>query len=155
MHRCIVDAMDIANLSFRTFAHATEDDERVEQALRFASGADDVERSRSEGYHGNPITVMEAKITRSREIRDFFASLDTNDVRKLLDTLELRVDEESMFFLRLDKQEAYQGRIVLGRGDDVISVRGKVKSYPQSRENAINAMRDFLSNELERRSRKG
>jgi len=43
----------------------------------------------------------------------------------------------------------------LGRGDDVISVRGKVKSYPQSRENAINAMRDFLSNELERRSRKG
>ena len=107
------------------------------------------------GYHGNPITVMEAKITRSREIRDFFASLDTNDVRKLLDTLELRVDEESMFFLRLDKQEAYQGRIVLGRGDDVISVRGKVKSYPQSRENAINAMRDFLSNELERRSRKG
>ena len=31
-------------------------------------------RGSERGYHGNPIAVMEAKITRSREIRDFFAS---------------------------------------------------------------------------------
>ena len=58
--------MDIASLSFRTFAHATEDEEKVERALRFASGAEEITKSKSEGYHGNPIVVMEARITRSR-----------------------------------------------------------------------------------------
>lgn len=147
--------MDIASLSFRTFAHATEDEERVEQALKFASGAEEITKSKSEGYHGNPIVVMEAKISRSREIKAFFASLPIDDVQRLLDTLERRVDEESMFFLRLDKQAAYEGRMGLGENDDVISVRGKVKSYPQSRSNALVTMRNILESTLEQMTRKG
>ncbi len=147
--------MDLASLAFRTFAHATEDESRVEQALRFVSGAEEVTKSRSEGYHGNPIVVLEAKISRSREIRNFFASLDTADVQKLLDTLELRVDEESMFFLRLDKQAAFEGRTVMADHDDIISVRGKIKSYPQSRDNALKVIDAILRDALERRTHKG
>ncbi len=146
--------MDLASLAFRTFAHATEDESRVEQALRFVSGAEEVTKSRSEGYHGNPIVVLEAKISRSREIRNFFASLDTADVQKLLDTLELRVDEESMFFLRLDKQAAFEGRTVMADHDDIISVRGKIKSYPQSRDNALKVIDVILRDALERRTHK-
>ena len=146
--------MDIASLSFRTFAHATEDEEKVEQALRFASGAEEIAKSKSEGYHGNPIVVMEARITRSREIKEFFTSLPIDDVRRLLDTLERRVDEESMFFLRLDKQAAYEGRMSLGENDDIISVRGKIKSYPQSRENALRTMGSILQDVLDRGTHK-
>lgn len=146
--------MDIAGLSFRTFAHATEDEEKVEQALKLASGADEITRSKSEGYHGNPIVVMEAKISRSKEIKEFFASLSVEDVQRLLDTLEIRIDEESMFFLRLDKQAAFEGRLTLGRNDDVISVRGKIKSYPQSRENALKTMGSILQDVLDRRAHK-
>lgn len=146
--------MDIASLSFRTFAHATEDEEKVERALRFASGAEEITKSKSEGYHGNPIVVMEARITRSREIKEFFTSLPIDDVRRLLDTLERRVDEESMFFLRLDKQAAYEGRMSLGENDDIISVRGKIKSYPQSRENALRTMGSILQDVLDRGTHK-
>jgi RNA binding exosome subunit len=146
--------MDIASLSFRTFAHATEDEEKVERALKFASGAEEITKSRSEGYHGNPIMVMEAKITRSREIKEFLASLPADDVRRLLDTLERRVDDESMFFLRLDKQAAYEGRVALGENDDIISVRGKIKSYPQSRENALRTMESILQDVLDRGTHK-
>jgi RNA binding exosome subunit len=146
--------MDIAGLSFRTFTHATEDEEKVEQALKLASGADEITRSKSEGYHGNPIVVMEAKISRSKEIKEFFASLPVEDVQRLLDTLEIRIDEESMFFLRLDKQAAFEGRLTLGRNDDVISVRGKIKSYPQSRENALKTMGSILQDVLDRRAHK-
>ena len=149
-----MDPMDIASLSFRTFAHATEDEERVEQALKFASGAEEITKSKSEGYHGNPIVVMEAKISRSREIKAFFASLPIDDVQHLLDTLERRVDEESMFFLRLDKQAAFEGRIAMAEDDDVISVRGKIKSYPQKRENALKAIDAILRDALERQSHK-
>ncbi len=147
--------MDLASLAFRTFAHATEDESRVEQALRFVSGAEEVTKSRSEGYHGNPIVVVEARITRSKEMKSFFASLDAADMQKLIDTLELRVDEESMFFLRLDKQVAFEGRSVLADHDDIISVRGKIKSYPQSRDNALKVIDAILRDALERRTHKG
>lgn len=147
--------MDIASLSFRTFAHATEDEEKVAQALEFLSGTDEIEKSRNEGYHGNPIIVMESKISRSREMRDFFASLPTPIIQRLLETLDIRIDDESMFFLRLDKQAAYREIIELGVDDDIISIRGKIKSYPQSRDNALKMMESILQGELDRRTHKG
>ncbi len=140
----IPEAMDIGSLVFRTFAHATEDEGRVAQALRFVSGAEEFDTTRSAGYHGNPIVIMEAKVTESRKIKAFFQSLSKDDVRRLIDTLDRRVDDESFFFLRLDKQDAYRGKLVLADHDDVIAVRGKVRSYPQSKENALKAMHTML-----------
>jgi RNA binding exosome subunit len=145
--------MDIANLAFRTFAHATEDPDRVEQALKFVSGADEIKKSNSTGYHGNPIIVMEARVTDAKSIRALFRSLTKDDLSKMLETLDLRLDEESFFFLRLGKQEAFQGQFKMVEGEDVIAVRGKVKSYPQTRENAMATMRKFLEAEVERASR--
>jgi len=146
--------MDIASLAFRTFVHATEDEDKVEQALRFVSGAEEITKKASEGYHGNPITVLEARISRSREIKAFLSSLSMDEVRHIREGLDSRMDEESMFFLRLDKQAAYQGNITLANHDDIISVRGKVKSYPQSRDNALKILDGILQELLEERPRR-
>ncbi len=145
--------MDIANLSFRTFVHATEDPERVEKALRFVSGAENVSRSSSTGYYGNPIIILEAKITDSKHIKALLRSLGPETLRVLLETLDRRLDEESFFYFRLDKQEAFLERFVLADGEDVIAVRGKVKSYPQSRDNAMISMRNILQSEIDRAAR--
>lgn len=141
--------MDIASLNFRTFAHATEDEGRVEKALRNVSGADEIERSKTAGYHGNPITVLEVRITDARRIKVFLKALDRKDVSYLLDSIEKRVDEDSFFFLRLDKQEAFQERFVLADHDDVIAVRAKIKSYPQSRDNAVKVITKILQDQLD------
>lgn len=145
--------MDIANLSFRAFAHATEDPERVERALKYVSGAENVTRSSSTGYYGNPIIVLEAKVTDSKRIKALLKTLGPEALRTLLESLDRRLDEESFFFFRLDKQEAFLERIVLADGEDVIAVRGKVKSYPQNRDNALASMRKVLETELERAAR--
>ncbi|MBI0584069.1 MAG: hypothetical protein ISF22_07560 [Methanomassiliicoccus sp.] len=145
--------MDVANLALRTFAYATEDSEKVEKALRFVSGAEEIKKSSSTGYHGNPIMVLEARVTDSKEIKTLFRSLGKDSLEALLESLDRRLDDESFFFLRLDKQEAYQERFKLAEGDDVIAIRAKVKSYPQSRENALVSMRKFLEGELERAAR--
>lgn len=145
--------MDIANLSFRAFAHATEDPERVEKALRFVSGAENVSRSSSTGYYGNPIIILEAKIADSKHIKALLRSLGPESLKVMLDTLDRRLDKESFFYFRLDKQEAFQERFVLADGEDVIAVRGKVKSYPQNRENALTSMRNVLQSELDRAAR--
>ncbi|MDD1769450.1 MAG: hypothetical protein LUO79_00010 [Methanomassiliicoccales archaeon] len=135
-------------LAFRTFCQATEDEEKVTLALRYASGAEGVERSASEGYHGNKIVVLENAIRSKKKTDAFFDRLSDSDVAQILETLEQRVNEECALFFRLDKQEAYLGRLVVTKGDDVISVRAKIECYPKRRENALEQARQYFGSIL-------
>jgi RNA-binding protein len=142
--------MALHQLCFRAFCQATEDERKVRQALLFASGwkEDRVERTKCEGYHGNPILIMDVCIGSSRSIKDFFQRLSEADRLALLEDVERRIDEDCAFYLRLDKQEACLGRLVLGElreEDDIIAVHGKVKSYPRSRDTSIRVMTEFLA----------
>jgi RNA-binding protein len=142
--------MTLHNLCFRAFCQATEDEAKVRTALLFASGGKEekVKRTKCEGYHGNPIVILDVCIESSRVIKSFFQRLSEVDRRALLDDLERRVDEDCAFYFRLDKQEAYLGRLVLGEKkeeNDIIAAHGKIKSYPKSRESSLRSMADYLA----------
>jgi len=139
-------------LSFRAFCQATEDEEKVAQAIRFASGAEEMDRSVSEGFHGNKIIILHAEVKSAKKIRDFFHRLETEDIRMIQETLELRVDEDCTFYLRLDKQKAFLGQLVVLETGDVISINGKIKSYPKRRETAMLAAKEFFEAEIARRT---
>jgi RNA binding exosome subunit len=142
--------MTLHNLCFRAFCQATEDEAKVRTALLFASGGKDekVKRTKCEGYHGNPIVILDIYIESSRAIKSFFQRLLEVDRKALLEDLERRVDEDCAFYFRLDKQEAYLGRLALGeKGEenDIIAVHGKIKSYPKSRDSSLRSMAEYLS----------
>lgn len=133
-------------LSFRAFVHATEDEEAVLSALRTVVGDDvEVEASRAEGYHGNPITVLAGEVSEARRLRAIF---DRLDAAGLLDGLsaeaEDRLDEDNQLHFRLDKDAAHGGELVLGGRGDVIAVWGKVEAYPARRDTALAALREYL-----------
>ncbi len=142
--------MGFHSLSFRTFCQATEDDAKVIQALKFASGAEDVERTVSEGYHGNKITVLTAWVRRKKQIDTFFSKLGRDDLLSLSETLDKRVDEDGDLFLRLDKQKAFLGELKVLDGEDVISVRGSVKAYPKRRDIVLAVVEEYLRALLDR-----
>jgi RNA binding exosome subunit len=131
-------------LEFRVHAHATEDEARVRQALDFATGGAEVEETVAEGHHGNPIRVLQASLGRPAEIRAFFARLPPQDIERLVAEADRRLDDDLFFHLRLDKQEAYRGRLALADHDDVIAVRGKVASFPARRERALPGLVEYL-----------
>ena len=142
--------MALHNLCFRAFCQATEDEVKVRQALLFASGGKEegVERTKCEGYHGNPIIILDVCLDSLRSIRSFFLRISSDGREMLMNELENRVDDDCTFYFRLDKQEAYLGRLVLGEaGDenDVIAVHGKIRSYPKNRDAAIENLTEFLS----------
>ncbi len=85
--------MAILNVHFRAFIHATEDEAKVVQALKFASGADEATREVTEGYHGNPIIVLEVFIKEKRRAKDFFSRLDVETLKELSGSLERRMDD--------------------------------------------------------------
>ena len=128
---------DFHHVNFRTFAHATEDLEKVNAALRFVSGDVAATETPVEGSHGNPIVIVEATLSRAADIRAFWARVaEAGHLPKLLGEVESRLDEGGVFFLRFSKQAAYEGRLELARDDDAIQVRAKPASFPASREGA-------------------
>ncbi len=131
-------------LDLRAFAYATEDVDRVETALRTFLPEDfPVERTESEGYHGDRILVLNTRVENADDVRHVLARLAAlDDIDRVLDELDERVDENCSLFLRLDKQAAYEGRVALGEG---LTLRGKVEAYPADKERAVENAREALA----------
>ncbi|WP_324661738.1 RNA-binding protein [Haloarcula sediminis] len=131
-------------VDLRVFCYATEDEKRVESALRTYLPEDyPIERAESEGHYGDRIVVLSARVENADEIRHVLSQVATlSDIDEVRAELDDRVDDNCSFFLTLDKQAAFGGAIERGDG---ITLRAKVEAYPAKRENAIENARNLLS----------
>lgn len=140
------------HVRFRVHVHATEDPERVHQALAFLTGDAPIEETDIlEGHHANPIRVLESTISSSPEVQAFLRRLteDPAVLTALAQDLERRVDDACNLYLRLDKQQAVLGHVVLAADGDVIHARAKVAAYPARREVALARLREALGSSPE------
>jgi RNA binding exosome subunit len=132
-------------LRLRAVAHPTEELAKVREAVRFVAGLPEAEFAGSaavtpmETHHGLTSHLVEASVERSRSLRDVLERvLAIPGAReRLRATLEARTDEDGLFFVRLDKQAAAQGRLELTQGEDCVQLRLKVEAYPAGREAAL------------------
>ncbi|WP_135363199.1 RNA-binding protein [Halosimplex halophilum] len=130
-------------VDLRAFCYVTEDEERVESALRTFLPEDfEVERAVSEGHHGDRIVVLSARVERADEIRHVLDALgDLGDLDAVVDELDERVDDNCAFYLTLDKQAAFRGEIERGDG---ITFRSKVEAYPAKKPKAVENAREVF-----------
>jgi len=130
-------------IDLRTFCYATEDEKRVEDALRaFLPEEFELDRMENTGHHGDRIVVLSARVETADEMRyilDRLAELD--DIDRILAELDERVDDNCSFFLRLDKQAAFKNTIALGKG---ITLRAKVEAYPAKHDAAVENAREAI-----------
>jgi len=130
-------------IDLRTFCYATEDEKRVEAALRqFLPAEFEIDRVENTGHHGDRIVILSARVETAdgmRVVLDQLAALDTID--RVLEELDERVDDNCSFFLRLDKQAAFNGLVRLGEG---ITLRAKVEAYPAKHEKAVANAREAI-----------
>lgn len=139
-----MSSVPIHYIDLRSFCYATEDEHRVETALRTVLPPEfPIERTQSEGFHGDPIVVLSARVDTADEIRHVLDRLMTlDDLPRVRDELDDRVDDNCSFYLQLDKQAAYRGRIALGRG---IMLRAKVEAYPAKHPLAVANLEDVFA----------
>lgn len=132
-------------VDLRAFCYATEDDKRVEEALRtLLPEAFELQRMENEGHHGDRILVFSARVENADEMRvvlDQLGELPPEQRQQLLAELDERVTDNTELFLTLDKQVAFGGDVRLGDG---ITVRAKVEAYPATKDAAVENARDVL-----------
>lgn len=109
------------------FAHATEDEGKVLDAVRHllpSAHIEDIvfEKSVLRGHHGNPIVLFESKIKDKDVMRAVVESLASNlsvlEKETLLNEIELHLEKGSLF-IRLDKQAALEGTFKLATADPI------------------------------------
>lgn len=132
-------------IDLRTFCYATEDDRRVEDALRlFLPEEFEIQRAESEGHHGDRILVLSARVENADEIRTGLESLESlpaEEFEQIQNELDERVTENTEFFLTLSKQAAFNGEVERGDG---ITFRAKVEAYPAKKAHAIDNVEEIL-----------
>jgi len=137
-------------IEFKAYCQATEDPDKVIEAIvNFAGENIELEKEDAEGYYGNPIEIIEGKVSRNSEMDRVFRKLPSTVIKTLLNSIDRRMDERCNFFFRLDKQEAYQENFVLSEGSNTIKCRARVESYPAKREKAIEHIEEYLENILD------
>ncbi len=136
----------------RAACHPTEDPAKVSEAVRFVSGLQPedflaaLRHTPIETHHGASMAVVEAVVEKSRAVRELLGRiLAIPGARaELASSLEARTDEDGVFYLRVDKQEALRGGLVLTRGEDAIQLRLKMEHYPATRDAAVASLARML-----------
>jgi hypothetical protein len=142
----------LQSVQISTIAHATDDLDKVEAALRFIlpESLRDREvftRRYMQGHHGNPIVTFEAKLTKPQEVdqftHHFVKQLAKNKNLLIERDLDMHSDDEGNLYIRLDKQQAFRGIVELGDEDPI---RVRLKFSRLSRE-ARELMKKFMESE--------
>ena len=141
--------MKIERINIYATVHSTEDPEKVAEAIATLIPFEfEVQVSKAEGHFGNPLEFLEVEIKKQKEIKeflDFFIKrIEKRQKEDILRELDLRVDENGMLHLRVDKQQAYLGKISLISHGDGIVVRIKITTYPLRKEKVMEAARNLI-----------
>ncbi|MCO8246058.1 RNA-binding protein, partial [Haladaptatus sp. AB643] len=93
-------------IDLRAFCYATEDDQRVEDALdAYLPEEAEIERMKSEGHLGDRILILSARVENADEMRHILGKLrELDDIEQVRGELDQRVDDNCSFFISLDKQ---------------------------------------------------
>jgi RNA binding exosome subunit len=130
----------VNKIETRAYARATEVSDRVVSSILsiFPEHLRQIvliETSRAEGQMGDTITiatgVLEGQDNCGPVLDYVFSQMDRQSLRTIERSLDIRLDEQCVFFLRIDKQAAFQGLVRMADGLDVISVRFYFRQYPR------------------------
>ncbi len=117
----------IAYITIRVFSHATEDQEKVQTAVRNILPEDlaanvTFKKTSLTGHHGNPIVLLEAKLEDRKALPtalDKIAfGLNSLDKEQLGSEMKQHIEKRNLY-LRFDKQNAFQGTLKLSPNDPI------------------------------------
>lgn len=129
----------VSKIEARAFARATEVSERVAIAIMSVFSEQlrqhvSITMSNAKGQAGDAIGIISATLEGKENcdgvLNRVLEQMDMQSLRALERSLDKRLDDQCIFFLRIDKQAAFLGKMKLADDADVVSARFHFKQYP-------------------------
>jgi RNA-binding protein len=117
----------VGYIDIRVFAHATENLEKIEIAVRNLLPIELAEtlifqKTNLTGHHGNPIVLFTTQLTDKktlpRALQKIGSNLNSLDKEELCRNLKLHLEKRNLY-LRFDKQAAFLGTIRFTQNDPI------------------------------------
>jgi RNA binding exosome subunit len=130
----------IRKIEARAYARATEISERVSTAIQgiFPENVRQnvsISEEWAEGQSGDSISIISGLLENRTECEHSFdfmlKQMEKKDLRAIQRSLDLRLSDHCVLFLRIDKQGAFLGKIRLANTADVISTKIYFRDSPR------------------------
>lgn len=130
----------ISKIEARAYARATEITERVSTAILGIFPENirqnvSITEEKTKGQSGDSISILSGLLKNRDDCEitfDFILKqLEKSDLRAIKRSLDLRLNNNSVFFLRIDKQGAFLGKMKLANNTDVIRARFYFRDRPR------------------------
>ena len=139
-------------ITFSCSSHSTEDLEKVKTALynlipESIRKEHEIKIQHISGHAGNPMQLLDLTIRKTRYLKATFdyltEKIDDVDKEYLYQIAESRIGEDNWFYMRINKQDAFNNQIHLDDGDNTIRVVIKFIIYKPEPNQIINALVDY------------
>jgi RNA-binding protein len=130
----------IRKIEARVYSRATEITDRVATAILNIFPEDvrknvSITAEKAEGQSGDDISILSGSLKNKDECELTFdyilKQMEKKDRRAVKRSLDLRLNNNSVFFLRIDKQGAFLEKIRLANNADVIRARFYFRDSPR------------------------
>ena len=142
----------IHNIRYRVFVYENEDRDEILEALLNILPTAVPEIEEAEGLLEEKMLILTGTISKKRETKEFLKSLidsiGEDQLIKLYNDLDRKMDEKGNLFLRLSKQKAFYGEWEILDGGDSIHLKIKIAAYPAKKEVAIKKISEVFPDEI-------
>ena len=125
--------MPVHQLTWRATASGIEDEMVLAEALATLIGDEEaVEIEQTNSYHGSPIHIVSAILTRSGPAQKALSNIGKENLKVILSELDTRLDETNTIHFRLDQSDLISGILTLAQPGGEATVKGqtKIQVYP-------------------------
>ena len=135
----------IHNIKFRAFVYENESIDEITQSILNILPEAEIEAEEAEGLLEDKIIILSGVVSKKRYTKTFFKILlDSVDLEKLNDDLELKIDEKGNWFLRFDKDDALDEKWTILDKGDAIHLKVKIAAFPAKKQIAVDKVREAI-----------
>lgn len=135
----------IHNIKFRAFVYENESIDEITQSILNILPEAEIEAEEAEGLLDDKIIILSGVVSKKRYTKTFFKTLlDSVDLEKLNDDLELKIDEKGNWFLRFDKDDALDEKWTILDKGDAIHLKVKIAAFPAKKQIAVDKVREAI-----------
>ena len=142
----------IHNIRYRVFIYDNEDRDDVLQALLNILPEAEPEIEEAEGLLEEKMLILSGTVSKKRETKEFLNnlthSIGEDQLIKLYNDLDRKMDEKGNLFLRLSKEKAAEEEWEILDGGDSIHLKIKIAAYPAKKDVAIKKISEIFPEDI-------
>ena len=148
--------MPIHSIHWKAFASGLDDETVICEAMTWlCCDFEKVEVEKTTSFHGSPIHIVSADISKRGQARRALAHLGEKILQEIISGLKHRLDDENCVHFRLRIADLVCGHIILAEPGEDRAVKGKVKLQVYPGDNPPEVAKILFGEAIERAERMG